>query len=372
MEIQSISLAHFRNYEGGEVRFSPKCNLLFGENAQGKTNLLEACAYLSGAKSHRTRGDKDLIQFGHHSAEIKASVRSRDRDFSMELTLFRQGRRRIVINGVKQKTTASLSDVLRTVLFSPEDLSLIWAGAAARRRFLDQCLCQLRPRYREALAQYSRLYEHKTRILRDWDQKKSLLSLLDTFANDMARYGAVLISYRAKYLRKMQELFSFYHGACSGGAEQPGLLYETVSTVEDPHAPTEQIYQWLLTHQSSHRQAELAAGSCLSGPHKDDFTVSLKGQPLKSFGSQGQVRTAALSLKLAEREMHFLDRGEYPVLFLDDVMSELDEKRQSFVLHQITKGQVFITCCQTTPFLHRFRGAQYQIEQGTIRRADVS
>ncbi|MGI6498707.1 MAG: DNA replication/repair protein RecF [Oscillospiraceae bacterium] len=198
MEIQSISLAHFRNYEGGEVRFSPKCNLLFGENAQGKTNLLEACAYLSGAKSHRTRGDKDLIQFGHHSAEIKASVRSRDRDFSMELTLFRQGRRRIVINGVKQKTTASLSDVLRTVLFSPEDLSLIWAGAAARRRFLDQCLCQLRPRYREALAQYSRLYEHKTRILRDWDQKKSLLSLLDTFANDMARYGAVLISYRAK------------------------------------------------------------------------------------------------------------------------------------------------------------------------------
>ncbi|MDD4509802.1 MAG: DNA replication/repair protein RecF [Oscillospiraceae bacterium] len=372
MEIQSISLTHFRNYDRATAHFSPKCNLIFGENAQGKTNLLEAAAYLSGAKSHRTRGDKELIQFGHDTASLQASVWSRNRSFSIDITLSRQGRRKILIEGIKQKTTASLSDVLRTVLFSPEDLSLIWAGASARRRFLDQSLCQLRPRYAEALAQYNRIYEHKTRILRDWEQKPSLLSLLETFNLDMARYGAVLVSYRARYLRKLQELFGSYHSACSGGVERPNLIYETVSTVQDLHAPQDQIYQWLLEHQKSHHQAELAARCCLSGPHKDDFTVSLSGRALKSFGSQGQVRTAALALKLAEREMHFLDRGEYPVLFLDDVMSELDEKRQSFVLHQITEGQVFITCCQTMPFSDQFCGAQFQIEQGTIREAEVS
>lgn len=366
MEIQTISLSHFRNYNEADAHFSNHCNLIFGENAQGKTNLLEAASYLSCAKSHRTRGDKELIQFGQEKAEINATVWSRNRLFSIEIILSRYGRRKILIGGVKQKTASSLSDVLRTVLFSPEDLSIIWAGASARRRFLDQSLCQLRPRYAEALSQFHRLYEHKTRILRDWEQKPSLLALLETFNLDMARHGAVLIFYRAQYLKKLAVLFSSYHNACSGGVELPHLEYKTVSTVQDPTAPVEEIYHWLLEHQKTHYHGELASKSCLSGPHKDDFTVFLSGQPLKSYGSQGQVRTAALSLKLAEREIHFLDRGEYPVLFLDDVMSELDEKRQSFVLHQIKEGQVFITSCQTTPLTEKINGSQFRIEHGMI------
>jgi DNA replication and repair protein RecF len=366
MEIQQISLSHFRNYTQAEACFSSGRNLIFGENAQGKTNLLEGAAYLSAARSHRTRGDKELIQFGQEEAFVKGTVLSRGRPFFIEIFLSRTGRRRIFLNGVKQKTTAPLSDVLRTVLFTPEDLSLIWSGAAARRRFLDQSLCQLRPRYAQALAQYHRLQEHKTRILRDWEQKPSLLSLLDTFNQDMARWGAVLISYRARYIKTLAGLFQTMHSACSGNREQPALSYQTVSAVQDPFAPTEQIEAWLLDHQASHQAAEKAVKSCLSGPHKDDLLVCLDGRPLKSFGSQGQVRTAALSLKLSEREVHFLDRKEYPVLFLDDVLSELDEKRQSFVLNQITEGQVFITCCQKTPLFEQEGNAEFRIENGSV------
>ena len=370
MEIQRLSLSHFRNYEQAEVCFSSGQNLIFGENAQGKTNLLEGVAYLSGARSHRTRGDKELIQFGQEKAAVCGTVLSRERIFSIEIFLFRHGRRQMLLNGVKQKTTASLSDTLRTVLFTPEDLFLIWSGPAARRRFLDQTLCQLRPRYAQALSQYHRLQEHKTRILRDWEQKPSLLSTLDTFNGDMARYGAILISYRAKYVQILGEIFCKIHSACSGNREQPSLVYETVSTVADPFAPVEQIETWLLEHQASHRAAEQAVKSCLSGPHKDDFLVLLDGRPLKAFGSQGQVRTAALSLKLAEREVHFFDRKEYPVLFLDDVLSELDERRQSFVLNQITEGQVFITCCQKMPLLEQEGNAEFRIEHGVIFPAE--
>ena len=365
MIVHSIALDFFRNYVHLDARFSPEVNVIYGENAQGKTNLLEAVAYLSTASSHRARYDRELIQFGVDSAFIKGELFSRERDFTLEARLSRTGRKHLFSNGVRLKNAGELSGILNTVLFCPEDLSLIREGAAARRRFLNECICQLRPRYAATLAEYNRLHEHKTRILRDWPEKPSLLDTLDEFSLAMARAGAVLIHYRAHFIRRLRDVVPPIHADFSGGREALGLRYATVSTVTDPEAPARDILPQLLEHQRTHRQAELDARQCLTGPHKDDLLVDLDGMEAKTYASQGQTRTAALSLKLAERELFEDDTGQWPVLLLDDVLSELDARRQDFVLDRITGGQVFITSCEA-PAGEISRGKILHIHQGAL------
>ena len=294
MRIKSLKLDFFRSYTHLETRFDPGVNLIYGENAQGKTNLLEAVAYLSAARSHRARWDKEMIMLGVDSAFIKGEVLSRDRDFTLEANLFRGRGRQLFSNGVRLKTAGELAGILNTVLFCPEDLSLIKAGGGERRRFLDGAICQLRPRYAQALAEYNRLYEHKTRILRDWPENPSLLDTLDDFNLALCQTGAIVIHYRAHFVKRLRELLPL-----------------------------------LLEHQEKHRQAEIDSRQCLSGPHKDDLTVKIGGQSAKTYASQGQTRTAALSLKLAQREIFQEETGEWPVLLLDDVLSELDARRQA-------------------------------------------
>ena len=314
MKLNRLELDFFRNYAHVEATFHPRVNLIYGDNAQGKTNLLEAIAYLSSARSHRARYDRELIMLDQPQGYIKGEVDSRERTFILEAKLCRGKTRQLWSNGLRLKTAGELAGILTTVLFCPEDLYLIREGAAARRRFLDGAICQLRPRYAQALAEYNRLYEHKTRILR----------------------------------------------------EQLGLRYETVSTVQDPLGSVQDIFESLMRHQESHRRAELDSRQCLSGPHKDDLVVELDGQSAKQFGSQGQTRTAALSLKLAQREIFQQETGEWPVLLLDDVLSELDGKRQSFVLNRIQGGQVFITCCEPEKLDGLERGKSFQIQGGSV------
>ena len=366
MIVKSISLDFFRNYIHLEANFDSGVNVIYGENAQGKTNLLEAVAYLSAASSHRARYDKELIQFGVDSAFIKAEVFSRERDFTLEIDLNRNTRRRICSNGVRLKTTAEMAGIVNTVLFCPEDLYLIRSGAVDRRRFLDSNICQLRPRYAAALAEYKKLYEHKTRILKDWEENPSLLDTLDDFNLRMAQTGAILIHYRAHFIRKLKETAPLIHRDFSGGREELTLSYETVKTVTDPLASPKDILPQLLAHQESHRRAELDARQCLSGPHKDDLLVDINGNNAKQYASQGQTRTAVLSLKLGCREIFYHDSGEYPVLLLDDVLSELDAKRQEFVLRRITGGHVFITCCEDERLIGLERGKVFHIQNGKL------
>ena len=366
MIVKSICLDFFRNYVHFEAGFDPGVNVIYGENAQGKTNLLEAVAYLSAATSHRARYDRELIQFGVDSAFIKAEVASRGRDFTLEVDLSRNARRRISSNGVRLKTAGELSGIVNTVLFCPEDLYLIREGAVVRRRFLDDCICQLRPRYAAALAEYKKLYEHKTRILKDWEENPSLLDTLDDFNLRMAQTGAILIHYRAHFIRKLMETAPPIHSDFSGGQETLTLSYETVKTVTDPQAAPKEILPQLLAHQEAHRRAELESRQCLSGPHKDDLIVEINGTSAKQFASQGQTRTAVLSLKLGCREIFHQDSGEYPILLLDDVLSELDAKRQEFVLRRITGGQVFITCCEEERLTGLDSGKVFQIRNGTL------
>ena len=236
--------------------------------------------------------------------------------------------------------------VLTTVLFCPEDLLVLKGGSQPRRRLLDNALCQLRPSYASALTEYNRLLDSKSRILKDYREKPDLLEPLPEYNYRLAQVGAILISHRARYLKALEQAASGYHSAFSAGKETMTLVYRTVSTVEDPFAERKTIFEQILEHQERHYRAELDAGQCLTGPHKDDFDALLDDIPVKSFGSQGQTRTAAISLKLSERELLRRDTGEEPVLLLDDVLSELDATRQDFVLNQITSGQVLITCCE--------------------------
>ena len=366
MRIDSLTLRSFRNYGDQTVRFDPRCNVIFGENAQGKTNLLEALVYLSCGKSPRARTDKEMIAFDADSAFLSAKVFARERDFTVTAELYRGKRRKLTVNKVAAKNASALSEVYNTVFFCPEDLYLIREGAAERRKFMDTALCQLRPRYAQALAAYNKAYEHKTRILRDSEERPDLLEILPDFNEQMVRYGALLIHYRSQFAAKIGEYGALHHRECSGTREELTVSYETVSSVTDPAGDIAQITMELRQHMEKHQLAERASRLCLSGPHKDDLLVEINGRSAKQFASQGQVRTAALSMKLAEREIYKNVVGEYPVLLLDDVLSELDPRRQEFVLNRITGGQVFITCCEDDRLAELLGGKVFRVEQGFI------
>ena len=366
MRVDKIALNGFRNYEWETAEFDSGTNVISGSNAQGKTNLLEAVYMLSTGRSFRTRFDKELVGFGYSSAEVLADVTSHDRSQTINILLRPGYAKKISVNGVK-KSAGELSQVINAVLFCPDDLNLIKEGAAVRRRLMDNAISQIRPRYAEYLSEFNRLYEHKTRILKDWREKPSLLDTLDEFSDGMCRASAQLIRYRAAFAARLKLAAAPIHREFSGEGEELDISYTTVSTVRDVYGSAKEIYYDICEHQEKHRQAELESGQCLTGAHKDDLEISINGKTARSFASQGQTRTAALSIKLAEREIFLAETGEYPILLLDDVLSELDTKRQEFVLNRIGGGQTLITCCEDEGISSRTGGKVLFVEKGRIR-----
>mgnify|MGYP002512357707 CR=1 FL=1 len=365
MRLNELKLHNFRNYESLELDFAPGVNLIVGNKAQGKTNLLEAISYAGCGKSFRAQKTSEMIRFGADFADIEAKVFAQNRDQELRYVLFSGSRpRQIWRNGAKKKTAAEIAGVLPTVLFCPEDLMILKMGSSNRRRFGDLALSGLRPNYEAALTEYHRILDQKNRILKAHFENPAVLAILPEYNTRLCQVGALLISYRARFYDSLGKAAARYHGQFSGGAEEFALHYKTVSTVTDPFAPVAELTQQLLDHLERHYRAELETAQCLTGPHKDDFDVSLSGINLKSYGSQGQTRTAAISLKLAQRELLRRELGEEPVLLLDDVLSELDQNRQDFVLNQIVSGQVFITCCELGRFTKL--GKTIQISKGTV------
>lgn len=345
MRVQRIALTGFRNYDWETFEFAPGTNVIRGENGQGKTNLLEAIYMLTGGRSFRTRLDKELVGFGFSSAEILADTVAENREQTVKISLTPGQRKQIVVNGVK-KSASELAGSFTSVLFCPDDLNLVKEGAAIRRRLLDSAISQLRPGYAKLVSEYNRLYDQKSAILREWHEKPALLDTLDDFSSQMCAVSAKLIRYRATYTSRLSLAASPIHREFSGGADELALSYKTVSTVSDPFASEKEIFYAVCEHQEQHRRAEIDSGLCLTGAHKDDLIIDINGRSARAFGSQGQTRTAALSIKLAEREINMQETGEYPVLLLDDVLSELDKKRQDYVLNRIGSGQTLITCCE--------------------------
>ena len=366
MRVEKIALNGFRNYEWETVEFDPGTNVICGQNAQGKTNLLEAVYMLSMGRSFRTRFDRELVGFDFSEGEILAEVFSHERDQTVNIK-FRPGQaKKILVNGVR-KTASELSAVVNPVLFCPDDLNLIKEGASVRRRLLDNAISQIRPRYAEILSEFNKYYENKTRILKDWHEKPALLDTLDEFSDGMARASAQIIRYRASFAARLNEVAPAIHREFSGENEEIRIDYRTVSTVRDPFASAKEIYYDICEHQEAHRQAELESAQCLTGAHKDDLEIAINGRSARSFASQGQTRTAALSLKLAEREIFLSETGEAPILLLDDVLSELDRKRQEFVLNRLSGGQTLITCCEDADISRRTGGRVLFVEKGRIK-----
>lgn len=345
MSVLRIDLRSFRNYAGSGTELDPGINVIAGENAQGKTTLLEAVYMLTCARSFRTRFDRELIRFGSGFAELEADIFSGGREQKLKILLRPGVKKQITLNGVKT-SAGELSETLRAVLFCPDDLNLIRDGPEARRRLMDMAISQLRPGYARLLSDFGRLYENKTRILRDYRENPAMLDTLDEFSDGIARVSAQMIRYRASFAKRLAREARKIHRDFSGAGEELDIAYKTVGTVTDPEAPAAEIYARLCEHQRTHREAELASGLCLCGAHKDDLEIEINGASARRFASQGQTRTAALSLKLAEREIYLGETGEYPVLLLDDVLSELDARRQEFVLNRIGSGQTLITCCE--------------------------
>ena len=366
MRINRIALNGFRNYEFESANFESGTNVISGQNAKGKTNLLESVYMLSCGRSFRTRFDRELVGFEYSSADILADVFSHEREQTVNIRLRPGQPKKILVNGVK-KAAGELSGVVNVVLFCPDDLNLIKEGAAERRRLMDNAISQIRPRYAELLSDFNRLYEHKLRILKDWHEKPSLLDTLDEFSDGMCRATAQLIRYRASFVARLNEAAPPIHREFSGEGETLDIKYSTVSTVRDVFASAKEIYYDVCEHQERHRQAELDSAQCLTGAHKDDLDISINGRSARSFASQGQTRTAALSIKLAEREIFLSETGEYPILLLDDVLSELDVKRQEFVLNRIGGGQTLITCCEDEGISARTGGKVLFVEKGRIR-----
>lgn len=365
MRVDSVHLENFRNYGDQLVQFSPGINVITGANAQGKTNLLESVFFLSTGRGFRTRSDGELVNFSAQRARLTGAVFSHDRSQTVDVSIGVGIKKQILCNGVKT-AVSELPNFLRVVLFSPDDLSMIRDGAKERRRFLDIAVSQLRPNYALLLSEYMRLYENKRRILIDWRAKPSLLDALDEFSAQLNKCSAQIIRYRATYAKRLQETALPIHNEFSGSGEELSIEYKTVSTVTDAFAPPEQIYRQVCEHGDAHREAEIASGNVLTGIHKDDLEIEINGISARSFASQGQTRTAALSLKMSEREISCQDTGENPVLLLDDVLSELDSSRQEYVLNRIGGGQTLITCCEDGRIKERTGGHVLCISNGCI------
>ena len=289
MKIESLTLRGFRNYENLSLEFDPGVNLILGDNAQGKTNLLEAISYLGSGRSFRAQKNAELIRFGSAFGEVEGRVFSQEREQTLRFLIFPGSRpRQIFRNGAKKKTLSEIAGVLPTVLFCPEDLMILKLGAGQRRRFGDSGLCQLRPNYDAALTEYHRILEQKSRILKDYHENPGLLEILPEYNTRLCQVGALLISYRARYYDALGKAAAVYHNQFSGGAEEFRLEYKTVSTVTDPFAPVGKLTEALLSHLESHRRAELDSGQCLTGPPQGRFyrhPVRYRSEGLRLPGS---------------------------------------------------------------------------------------
>ena len=341
--------------------------MIRGRNAQARRTCSRPYTCSRAGRSFRSRFDRELVGFGFSAAEILADVEARGREQTVRIVLTPGRRKQITVNSVK-KTASELAGTVTAVLFCPEDLAIVREGAAVRRRLLDSAISQLRPGYAAALTEYNRLYEQKSAILRDYREKPSLLYALDDFSERMCRLSARLIRYRAAFASRLDAAARPIHREFSGGADELRLSYKTVSTVENPFASEREIYYAVCEHQEAHRKAELESGQCLTGAHRDDLEIEINGKSARTFASQGQKRTAALSVKLGEREIYLQETEEYPILLLDDVLSELDARRQEFVLNRIGGGQTLITCCEDDGIAERTGGRVITVDGGRAAR----
>lgn len=343
MYLKQITLTDFRNYQKQKLDFSPAVNVLIGKNAQGKTNLLEAIFVLAMAKSHRTSKDKELIRFKQEAARLEGTINRRLGDLKLELILSKKGKI-AKVNHLERPKLSEYIGQLNVILFAPEDLALVKGAPQERRRFIDMEFSQIDPLYLHDLSQYKQVLRQRNKYLKALQLKQANdLVYLDILTEQLANLGGKVIAKRLIYLKRLETYAKDLHAQITQGKEQLTLRYKT--NLKDLGAQTEgDLATNLLAKFQQLRQKELSQGTSLAGPHRDDLSFYLNDNNVQTYGSQGQQRTTALSVKLAEIELMHEQTGEYPVLLLDDVLSELDGQRQTHLLKTIQdKIQTFLT-----------------------------
>ncbi|MDD6691509.1 MAG: DNA replication/repair protein RecF [Lachnospiraceae bacterium] len=361
MYIRSLQLANFRNYESLSLEFSEGTNILYGDNAQGKTNILEALYLVATTKSHRSVRDRDMIRFGCQEGHIRTVLIKNGVDYQVDMHLRAAKTKGLAINGQKLKRASQLMGLLHIVFFSPEDLTIVKNGPAYRRHFLDMELCQLDGDYLFNLNHYNRIVDQRNRLLKEIWNNPDLEATLDVWDDQLADYGTKIIARRREFMEQLADLIGDIHLRLSGGREHLSLQYL-------PDTEAVALKEKLL--QNRERDKYLKSTSV--GPHKDDFSFVCNEIDLRKFGSQGQQRTCALSLKLAEIELVKKMIGDSPVLMLDDVLSELDTNRQNTLLDSLGGIQTFITCTGLDEFVsHRFAiDRLYRVENGVVTQSN--
>ena len=340
MIIKSIELSNFRNYESLEIHFDHGTNILYGDNAQGKTNILEA-AYLSGTtKSHKGSKDKEMIRFNCEESHIRTIVEKNDKEYQIDMHLRTRGSKGVAINKIPIKKASELFGILNIVFFSPEDLNIIKDGPAERRRFLDSELCQLDKLYLSDLTKYNKILNQRNKLLKDIYYRPDLMETLSVWDEQLLETGKRIIKRRKIFIEELNEIIGQIHSNISGGKEQLILKYE--SNIDDIFFADELLKA---------KQKDLKLCQTTVGPHRDDMLFSVNGIDIRKYGSQGQQRTSALSLKLAEIEIVKKSIHNTPVLLLDDVLSELDSNRQNYLLNSISDIQTIITCTGLEEFV---------------------
>lgn len=364
MHVSSLRLSRFRNYESMEVGFHPQLNLFLGPNAQGKTNILEALYCLSTTRSFRAASDEEMIQFGQEEGAIEGVLHREEGQEALRLELRRSKNKALFVNGKKQKKLSSLLGRLPAVVFSPDDLFLVKGGPSLRRRYLDVTILQMDQGYLAHLQQYERTLKQRNSLLRQ--KVPGAESQLAVWDLPLADHGAALMVKRAAVARQLSDFAGRALKDLTGGAEQFEVRYEPQLPLGEPEGF---LKDKMLEALSKARREEMARGVTVVGPHRDDLGLWVNGQPLRKFGSQGQQRTGALALKLAQ--LSLLSEGCHtnPLVLFDDVMAELDEKRQAFFLNRLQQGgQAFLTGTSANDFAAASKGARiFRVEAGKLK-----
>ncbi len=357
MIIKSLELADFRNYESLEINFDKGTNILYGDNAQGKTNILEAIYVSATTKSHKGSKDKEIINFNKEESHIRTYLLKEDEEIRVDMHLRKNKSKGIAIDGQKIKKAADLMGLLNVVFFSPEDLSIIKNGPAERRRFADMELCQLDSFYLYNLNHYNKIINQRNKLLKDMYFNPELRETLNIWDSQLISFGSKIIERRQQFAGQLCEIIYDIHKKLSGNKEEIIIKYEPDVSVDD-------FEKMMRINQ----ERDIKLKQTTTGPHRDDFSFIVNGIDIRKYGSQGQQRTAALSLKLSEIELVKKVSKDTPVLLLDDVLSELDSNRQNYLLNSIGNIQTIITCTGLDEFINnRFEiNKVFKVTNGTV------
>jgi DNA replication and repair protein RecF len=371
LKILSLSIKNFRNYKQQKADFHPEVNVIVGYNAQGKSNLLEAINYLSFFSSFRNARDMDMVRWGQSYFFIEGLIKKTVGEYHLSLGYNVDNKKVLKINGNQQKKVSDLLGVFNSVVFSPEDLNIVKTGPAARRKYLDKEMIQLFPSYYYTLLEYQKILTQRNNLLKEIRENKNKKEMLEIWNRQLINKGSRIIKKRLDVLQKLAPLARLSHRKITNGEEDLDINYESLALNQEKNLKNcslEDIEAIFSLQLEKHFQMEIYRGITLIGPHRDDLKLAINGVDVRKYGSQGQQRTTALSLKIAELELVKSETGEYPVLLLDDVMSELDESRRNHLLLFIgNKVQTFIT---TTDLTFKQKGKIFFISQGEIKETE--